>query len=143
LKQVDELNLFKKFIVEQGYSLVVVKNGFVLHKTRGEGLKPFLEAIDKLQHKIHYSTVLDKILGKASALLCLHSKAEKVYALSATVEAKNILKKRGVTVYVSETVDHVKNRAGDGLCPFEKLLENIDSPEQAYNILKKKVYGWI
>jgi hypothetical protein len=34
-------------------------------------------------------------------------------------------------------IPYIKNRNGDDLCPFEKMLSETDSPEEAYRILKK------
>ena len=33
------------------------------------------------------------------------------------------------------------NRNGNGLCPFEEMLKDVDSPDEAYKILKEKVIG--
>jgi len=40
---------------------------------------------------------------------------------------------------IDQLIPFIKNRNGGGLCPFEKLLENINEPKEAYDILKEKV----
>jgi hypothetical protein len=47
----------------------------------------------------------------------------------------------GVPCQVDELVPQIMNRNGDGLCPFEKMLKDVDTPEEAYKILKDKVIG--
>ena len=139
-KPVNDVDLARRLILNSGYAIVVVKNSVVLSKRRGKGIQPFLEAIEELQHTMYGSIIGDRMLGKASALLCVYVKAKEVYALHATPKAKDVLKKHEIYVRVDKTVDHIRNKTGDGFCPFEKLLKNVDSPREAYEVLKKTLY---
>jgi hypothetical protein len=44
-----------------------------------------------------------------------------------------------IPAQVDKLIPFIKNHDGSDLCPFEKMLENIDEPKKAYNLLKEKV----
>ena len=126
-------------MAETDCSIVVVKNSDVLIKKEGDGIRPILEVIEGLKDEIQGSIVGDRILGKASALLCRYSKVKGVYSPHATKTAIAILIMAGIPSQIDEMIPYIKNRDGSDVCPFEKMLSDIDSPEEAYKILKEKV----
>ena len=138
-KILQDLNIAEKLISESNYSIVVVKDGVILDKKRGTGIKPILETIDLLQDKMAGSIVGDRILGKASALLCVYSKVAGVYTPQATKTAIAVLIRAGIPGQTDTMVPFIKNKSGDDICPFEKMLKDVDSPEDAYKVLKNAV----
>jgi len=137
----DDMEVARGVLSKTGCSVVVVKDGKVLTEKQGEGIRPILDAILELGNKMQGTVVGDRILGKASALLCVYSKVDGVYSPQATKTAIAVLIRAGVPGQTDEIIPFVKNRDGDGVCPFEKMLADIDSSEEAYNILKEKVIG--
>ena len=119
------------------YSFVVVKNGKLLTGKRGDGVKPILYAIEELGNNMQGSTVGYRTLGKASALLCAYAKVSGVYAPQATKKAIAVLIRANIPGRADEMIPFVKNKDGTDVSPFETMLSDIDSPEEAYNILKK------
>ena len=85
------------------------------------------------------STVGYRLLGKASALLCVYAKVAGVYAPQATKTAIAVLIRANIPGQADEMIPYVKNKDGSDICPFEKILLEIDSPEEAYKILKEKM----
>lgn len=136
---INDLKLAREVLSTTDCSIVIISNGKIWKKKKGEGLKPFLEAIKEMQEDIHDSVIGDRILGRASALLCRYAKAQAVYSPQGTKTGIAILIMGGVTCQVDELIPFINNRAGDGLCPFEKMLKDIESPEEAYNLLKQKI----
>ena len=132
------MDLAREVLTKNNYSIVVVKNGNVLIKKDGDVIRSTLEAIEELKEEIQDSIVGDRILGKASALLCRYSKIKGVYSTQATKTAIAVLIIAGIPSQIDEMIPHIKNRDGSDVCPFEKMLLNIDSPEEAYEILRKK-----
>ena len=133
------MNLARETLVETDCSVVIVKNRNVLTKKKGDGIKPILEAIEELREVVNNSVIGDRILGKASALLCRYAEVKGVYSPQATKTAIAVLIIAGIPSQIDELIPYIKNRNGDGLCPFEKMLSDVDSPEEAYNILKEKI----
>jgi hypothetical protein len=137
----DDMDVARDVISKKNCSIVVVKDGKVLTERQGNGIRPILDAIVQLGESMHGTVIGDRILGKASALLCVHSKVDGVYSPQATKTAIAVLIRAGIPGQTEEVIPYVKNRDGDDICPFEKMLADIDSPEEAYNILKEKVIG--
>ena len=135
----DDMDVTRDIISKKSCSVVVVKDGKVLAEKQGEGIRPILDAIVELGESMQGTVIGDRILGKASALLCVHSNVEGVYSPQATKTAIAVLIRAGIPGQTEEIIPYVKNRDGDDICPFEKMLVDIDSPEEAYKILKEKV----
>ena len=136
---IRDMDLAREIILKTDYSIVVIKNSKILTKKRGVGIRPILEAIDELNNSICGSVIGDRILGKASALLCRYAKAKGVYSHQATKMAIALLIMADIPSQIDQMVPYIKNRNGDGVCPFEEMLKGVESPDEAYNILKKKV----
>ena len=133
------LELVRDIINTSNVSIVVVKNSQVLTKKKGDGIKPILDAVEELGEYIHESIIGDRILGKASALVCRYAKIKAVYSPQATKTAIALLIMGGIPIQVDHMIPYISNRDGSGLCPFEKILENIIDPDEAYNILTEKI----
>ena len=136
---INDMNLAREILLKTNNSIVVIKNNKVLIEKEGTGIKPIIEIIDEMKDSINGAVLGDRILGKASALLCRYAKVNGVYSPKATKKAIAILILAGIPNQVDKMVPYLKNKEGDDICPFEKLLENIDSPEEAFLILKQKI----
>ncbi len=135
----DDMALASKILKEKNFSIVVIKHGKILNKKKGEGIKPILELINERGEKIKNTVIGDRILGRASAFLCRYAKVSGVYSPQATKTAIAILLLGGIPCQVDELVPYIKNRNGDGLCPFEDLLKDVEKPDGAYKLLKEKI----
>ncbi|MFW5856126.1 MAG: DUF1893 domain-containing protein, partial [Bacillota bacterium] len=49
----------------------------------------------------------------------------------------DFLQEQGCTVDYGQKVEQIVNRSGDGMCPLEKSILNIEDPEKAYQQLKR------
>ena len=135
----NDLSIARDTLYTTDNSIVVVKNGEILLTKKGEGIRPLLETIEELKERMIGSIIGDRILGKASALLLRYSKVSGVYAPQATKTALAVLIIGGIPVQTDELIPFIQNKAKDGPCPFEKMLEGIESPEDAYSILKENI----
>ena len=138
---IDGLNLARDVIQTSDSSVVVIKNSQILAKKKGEGLRPLLEVIQELGEQMQGSIVGDRILGKASALLCRYGNASAVYSPQGTKTAIALLIIGGIPSQIEQMIPNITNRTGDGMCPFEKMLENVTDPQEAYEILNEKLMG--
>jgi hypothetical protein len=135
----NDIALAQNVISNEDVSVVVVNYDKIWKKKKGEGIRPFLEVIEEMGEDIHGSVIGSRILGRASALLCCYSKVRAVYSPQATKTAIALLIMGSIPSKVDQLIPFIKNRDGSGLCPFEKLLQNINEPKEAYNVLKEKV----
>jgi len=119
------------------YYFVVVKNGALLTGKRGNGIKSMLGAITELREDIQSSTIGIRLLDKASALLCAYVKVSGVYTPQATKKAIAVLIRANIPGRTDKMIPYLNNKEDEDVFKFENMVINIDSPEEAYNILKK------
>ena len=136
---ITDMNRAREILLNTGCSIVVVKEKTILTQKKGDGITPMLEVIKELEQDLKGAVIGDKILGKASALLCVYSSVNGVYSLQATKTAIAVLIRAGIPGQTDEMIPYITNKSGNDMCPFEKVLLNIDSPDEAYQILKNIV----
>ena len=125
-----------KFLLETGgYTCVFYKADQAITCTQ-RGVKPLLEMIDAGKDLRGYS-VADKVVGKAAALLYAYMQVREVYAPVMSKGAERALLRHGITVLYDACVERIQNRRGDGLCPMESAVWDIDDPHEALQILEK------
>jgi hypothetical protein len=127
-----DLEIAKNRLQNKDLTLVIVKNGELLFETREHKIKGFLGAIDKLGTSLKGSSIADKVVGKAIALLCVYAKVSAVYAVVLSKQANKVLKKHKIrhewSMIVKEILDLEKNRT----CPFEIKAGNMSDPKKVY-----------
>ncbi len=126
-------NILKREL--ETHSLVVIKDGYV-NWYDGRGIKPLLNYLKTGNFENAY--VGDKKIGKASALLLVYGKAKRVYTPIISRPAIEVFEKYNVNYTTEQIVDNILNRSKTGLCPMEKKVKNIDSPEKAFKVLNKR-----
>ncbi len=85
------------------------------------------------------SSIADRIVGRAAALLCVYSKAASVFAVTISGEAIQVLEDNKVFYRFQNHVPNILNYEGNDICPFEKLVIDLTKPEKAYKKLKSFV----
>ena len=119
----------------ENHSLLVYKDGNISFQDE-HGIQPLLIQIKKKGLK--NAIAVDKVIGKAAALLMVYGKVKQVHTNIIAKDAIKIFEKYKVKYSYNEIVDHIQNMTKDGLCPMEQKVLNIDSPKKAYKIFTKK-----
>jgi len=125
----------KESLLKNGYS-IVASNGYY---SFDNGIKPVLFRINEDKYFFSGLEVADKIIGKASAMLLVLSKVKRIDAIILSKAGKEILDKYHIEYSYEELVDYIINRKGDGMCPMELTVQNIDDLQMAYEALNNKV----
>jgi hypothetical protein len=126
-----------------GMCLMVWRGGGVVFSSPSKGIRPHLEAIDKLgRGALRGSVMADKIVGRAAALLMLYSVPAEVHAGVITTKARELLQAEGVVVHPGGEVPAIKERDGRIYCPFEAMVQGISDPEEAYPAIVAKMEGF-
>lgn len=120
-------------------SIVVIKNGTVLHKKTGRGIGPFVDLIESTDADFSNCVIGDRLLGRASAFLCRYVNASGVYAVKGTKKALAVLLVGGILGQIDSFISHISNQSQDGLCPFERAVTSVESPDEAYRVIKHKL----
>ena len=119
----------------QTHSLVVVEDDKISCYD-GKGISPLLRFIENGSTFENATIVGDKKLGRASALLLVYGKAKKVYTPVISKPAIEVFKAFKVKYSADEVVENIMNQTQTDLCPMEKKVQNVNSPEEAYKIFK-------
>ena len=124
-------------LIEQNTAACVVIRGGVIERTEmGRGIGPVLKLHDEGALKDAF--VVDKIVGKAAAMIMTEGGVKACYGLTISRAACDWLTSHGVKTSYRECVDVIINRAGDGMCPMEATVFDIDDAKEGIEALRRK-----
>ncbi len=132
----DDLEFSKQQLKNKNRSLVFAKDSKVIFETNIEGLKGFLQAIETKGRELSNTSVADKIVGKAAALLCLYAKVKAVFAVTISQSGLEILEKSSLKIDYENLVQTILNLNRTDRCPFEKLVQKISNPSEAFERIR-------
>lgn len=134
----DELTYVKKMLGMGGYSLVICSGGRV-SVSEDRGLKPLVETVLSGEDwKGAYAA--DKIVGKAAAMLYAKLGAAAVYAEVISKPAVRIFDKYGIEYEYGVFAPNIINSEKTGIYPMDKLVMDCQTPDEAFAVLKDKIY---
>ena len=131
-----DLEVAKSRLKDRDLTLVIVKEGKVIFETRSQGVGGFLQAIEKLGKGLIASSVADKIVGAAAAMLCVYSEVSSVFAATISEEGIRVLEDNDIICEFENEVPNILNHDKTDICPFEKLVIGSRDPKEAYTKLK-------
>jgi len=132
----QDLKVAKRRLKEKNFNLVIVKNGKVVFGTESQGISGLLQAIEKLGKELIGSSVADRIVGRAAAMLCAYFKSSSVFAVTISEEGEKMLKENEISYQFENRVPTILNYERTDVCPFEKLVMGLTKLEEAYEKLK-------
>lgn len=137
LLEEDVLEEARRLILEEDVPCVFVREGAVLRPGEGTGVRPLVRALDEEPELLRGSVVVDKIVGKAAAMLAVLGGAAGVYGLTMSAAARDYLAARGVPAEWETLTERIINRTGTGLCPMETAVLDIDDPAEGLAALRE------
>jgi hypothetical protein len=103
-------------------------------------MRPLLDAIDAVGLPgLEGVRVVDKVVGKAAALLIAHIRAAEVYAGLISEKGQALLRRCGITAEAGTVVSEICDMTGRALCPFERLVDGTDDPSEGYRLIRERV----
>ena len=127
----DILESAKEQLHNNNFSIVIVGENDVYTSTK-HGVAPLLEILDGGDDIIKNSFA-------AAALLMVKGGVKEVYADIISSHALDVFEKYKVKAYYDNLVEYIINRDKTGMCPMEKAVLEVDEPNTAYDVLKKKI----
>lgn len=137
----NQLDLAKNKLVNENLTLCIVKDKEIIYKTKNRGIYPVYKLAIENKLNIEESFIADKVVGKAAAMFYVFLNAKNIYIDVLSDKAFNILKNNNINFVFNKKVDFIMNRQKDGLCPVEKLSQDID--QKNYNELIDKVQEFL
>lgn len=126
-------------ILSGGCSCILIKADQIIHRGAGRGVSPLLElmADEEGRQKLKGAIVVDKIIGKAAAMILILGEAAGVYALTMSANGKEYVQKHQLNHNYDRCVDVISNREKNGICPIERSVIDIDDPQAGYEKIKQ------
>ena len=131
----EDLILALNILNEGSYTCVLRRGDITLTDDR-RGIRPLLELLECGQDFRHFCAA-DRVVGKAAAFLYCLLGIRAIYARVISIPALEVLMRHGVDVYFDEQVNAIRNRTGDGFCPMETAVWNLNSPEKAPDAIRE------
>lgn len=110
-----------------------------IYQSQLRGIAPVLNQLQKNELFFKDAIIVDKVVGKAAAMLFIKANVKHIYALTMSKKAIAVLDKYNMKYTYDSICDYVENRSHTGMCPMEQSVEHIDDIEEAYLALIKKV----
>lgn len=133
------MNSYLDELDKTGNSLMIYRGGRLIFQSASKGIRPHLEAIETHGEALRGTLMVDKIVGRAAALLMLYSEAAEAHAQVLSRPGKQVLDMHGLPTTYVELVDHIKMKDGSIYCPFERMVQSISDPEEAYAAIVEKM----
>ncbi len=127
----------KALLHRENYSIVIM-NGNTYTSTK-KGISPLMDILADNPSFLNGATVADKVIGRAAALLMIYGGVKEVYSDVISTHALDIFKANDILVEYGECVPYIINRTKDGMCPMENAVLDVTEPQEAYEVLKKKL----
>ena len=127
----------RRILEESSFTCVLRKEETVYTATE-RGVKPLVRWLATGLDAKGFSAA-DKVVGKATAYLYVLLGVKAVYAHIMSEAAAEVLSRHGITAAPGKLVPHIINRQGTGICPFEEVVLEIHTPEEAYTAIREKM----
>ncbi len=131
------IEIAKQHLISGNYTCVLLGYG-KLHTSTQRGVKPLVEWFET-ENDFSGCSAADKVIGKATAFLYILLGIKEVYANVISIPALKVLTENGVEVEYSQLVENIINRQGNGICPFESAVIDVNNPETAYTVIRNKM----
>ena len=132
-----DLEKAKAELFDNNYTCVLCR-GENVHTSRLRGVKPLVTWYVGKTDFTGFSAA-DKVVGKATAFLYVLLGMRAVYAAVISRSALQVLTSSGIDAEYGSLVGNIINRTGDGICPFEEAVLNIDDANDAYAAVREKM----
>lgn len=130
----DELKYAAQLLVQENYTCVLYGQGTVLTDTR-RGIRPLLELVESDRNLTDFSAA-DRVVGKAAAFLYCLLGVRAVYTKVISAPALQVLQEHDIDVFYDALVPAIRNRTGDGFCPMESAVWELNEPESAPDAIR-------
>lgn len=124
-----DIELAKSLLDSKKLAIVIVKEGQVIFSSDGKGIKPIYTALNELKYELKGSSIADKVVGKAAAMICEYAGIKELSTKLISENAISVLENTSIIYNYEKSVPYIKNRDQSGMCPVETLslkVSNID-----------------
>lgn len=120
---------------EQNFTCVLCR-GEETFSFSTRGVDPLLSLLDD-GHDLNGFSAADRVVGRAAAYLYVLLGIRSLYVKILSKPAKEVLDRYGISVEYETLTEAIRNRAGDGFCPMEQAVREIDNPDEALCAIRR------
>lgn len=124
--------------LKSGAYTCIAQCGKQFYVAKEHGILPLIQWIQGDEVELSGAVIYDRIVGKAAAMLFRYAKIKELHTFTISALAKQVLEEGGVPCFYEQEVPYVINRKGDGMCPMEQSVLEIEDVEEGYRILCEK-----
>lgn len=127
----------RALIKKGSVSCVIIKNEEIIHTVDGRGVSPLITLLDTSPELLEGALVVDRIIGKAAGMVLVCGGAGAAYGLTMSRAAEDYLLSHGIGAQYDSLIETISNRAGDGVCPLERSVFDIDDAHEGLARLRE------
>lgn len=114
----------------------VVRNGDTIRIFRERGVRDLWHLLHEEPELLDGAFVADKVVGKGAAALMAAGGVRGLFADVVSHAALELLNRAGIAVSYTVAVAHIINRAGDGICPVERLCAEAQTAQECLPLIE-------
>ncbi|MEM4718488.1 MAG: DUF1893 domain-containing protein [Nitrososphaerota archaeon] len=139
----SDLMLARRTLAESGANMVIARGGEIIFMGWSKGLRDLAKIALTSPGLLEGSSVADKIVGKAVAVICSMNGVKAVYAQLMSSPALEELERSGIETHYERLAPYIETPSGE-ICPFEKLIMHLGNRDEAYRMLLERFrkLGW-
>ena len=103
-------------------TFVVIRNNQIIYHDKGNGVRPIMKVLDSNPEILKDAIIVDKIIGKAAAMMLSMGKSVRVHGNLMSQAAVEYLERKGIEHSYERCINVISNRTGDGICPLERAV---------------------
>jgi len=134
----ENLEIAKTTLLENDYSIVLVKENEIVNTSRKNGILPILDLYNNDKSILENAIVADKVIGKAAALILKEANIKELYAELISENAIELLDKTNIKYKYNKKVREIRNRDNTDICPMEELALESNNADELIEKIKEK-----
>ena len=115
-------------LFEEDLTLVVVKDGETILKSKDKGIKPIFILATELKSEAKGSALADRVIGKGAAILAGYIGIKEIYTDLISQGGIERLEHYKIPYSTKDSCEYIMNRDKTGYCPIENISKDIDDP---------------
>ncbi|MBS5113045.1 MAG: DUF1893 domain-containing protein [Coprobacillus cateniformis] len=109
-----------------------------IYTSQLKGIAPLINPMKENQLFFKDAIVVDRVIGKAAAMLLALSQVQYIYAYVLSRKAREILDAYKIDYDYEKLADYIVNRDHTGMCPMEKTVYDMTDLNEALAALIQK-----
>ena len=109
-----------------------------IYTSKLKGIAPLINPMKENQLFFKDAIVVDRVIGKAAAMLLALSQVQYIYAYVLSRKAREILDAYKIDYDYEKLADYIVNREHNGMCPMEKTVYDMTDLNEALAALIQK-----